>query len=38
MSFICFIIAMVLILNGHGWWAVAFFILGLLGAIGGEDE
>lgn len=38
MSFVCFIIAMVLILNGHGWWALVFFIVGLLGAIGDEDE
>ena len=37
MSFICFILSMILILNGHGGWAVAFFIVGLLYAIGGEE-
>ena len=38
MSFVCFIIAMILILNGHGGWAVAFFVIGILGAIGGKNE
>lgn len=29
-SFISFIITMILILNGQGGWAIAFFILGIL--------
>ena len=38
MSFVCFIISMILILNGHdGWWAVMFFIVGILNAIGSGE-
>ncbi len=38
-TLISYIITMVLVLNGHGWWAVAFFIIGTLAAIsGGEND
>ena len=36
-TLLSYIIAMILVLNGHGWWAVAFFTIGTLAAIGGEE-
>ena len=29
-TIISYIIAMILVLNDHGWWAVAFFVAGTL--------
>lgn len=37
-TLISYIITMVLVLNGHGWWAVAFFTIGTLAAIPGGEE
>lgn len=38
-TLISYIVSMVLILNGHGWWAVAFFVVGTLALPwGGEGE
>lgn len=36
-TLISYLIAMILILNGHGWWATAFFIVGTL-ALTSEGE
>lgn len=37
-TLISYIITVILILNNHGWWAIAFFLIGTLAIpVGGEE-